>query len=66
VPQPWRRSTGLSYFRLRRERRATSDDLSANKKALGDLDHRKAREGHRSAMGLSEALCKRCGLIAVG
>jgi hypothetical protein len=45
VPQPWRRSTGLSYSRLRRERRATSDELSANKKALRDLDHRKAREG---------------------
>jgi quercetin dioxygenase-like cupin family protein len=28
VPQPWRRSTGLSYSRLRRERRVTSDELS--------------------------------------
>jgi len=28
VPQPWRRGTGLSYSRLRRERPATSDELS--------------------------------------
>ena len=26
MPQPWRRSTGLSYSRLRRERRVPSDE----------------------------------------
>jgi quercetin dioxygenase-like cupin family protein len=45
VPQPWRRSTGLSYSRLRRDRRVTSDEPRTDKKALRDLDYRKAREG---------------------
>jgi hypothetical protein len=67
VPQAWRRSTGLSYSRLRRERRVTSDEPRTDKKALRDLDYRKTREGQplgdpwrrrNVRMQLTEAGCK--------
>jgi hypothetical protein len=45
VPQPWRRSTGLSYSRHRGDRRVTPDEPRTDKKALRELEYRKTREG---------------------